>query len=352
MKHMRLLKSLLVILVAIFGVNMAMAQELSFSVDKQFLTPGDKATITVNMTNTVTLTSFGGTIVLPEGLSFVQEDGSDEYVCSSINPDCDAVLAPSTNPQKAGFMVLNTEKQKPSSGAFFTFDVNVDANFASHTTILFSDLLGSIVTTNSDGVEEQVVLTDEDFNADVYNENNLVLPKVENINIAVGETKTVEFILDYNFLSCVEYRVAFPVGLTVSNYKVSSERAPEHRIKSEDDYIAVYPKFNAKNYSFLGETGAIITFDVTATEELADDSEISFRNFLATTDTDPVQEYYCPDFTVKVTKGITTGINNIESEFAAKADGIYTISGVKVDKLVKGVNIVVKDGKATKIVKK
>ena len=56
---------------------------------------------------------------------------------------------------------------------------------------------------------------------------------------------------------------------------------------------------------------------------------------------------------MKVTKGGTsTGINGIESDFAAKADEIYTVSGLKVNKFVKGINIVVKDGKATKVVKK
>ncbi len=60
-----------------------------------------------------------------------------------------------------------------------------------------------------------------------------------------------------------------------------------------------------------------------------------------------------PNLKVKVVKdGTATGINGTESDFAAKADGIYTVSGLKVNKLVKGVNIVVKDGKATKVVKK
>ena len=63
--------------------------------------------------------------------------------------------------------------------------------------------------------------------------------------------------------------------------------------------------------------------------------------------------FYAEDLHIKVTKaGTATGINGIEADFAAKADGIYTISGLKVNQLVKGVNIVVKDGKATKVVKK
>ena len=47
------------------------------------------------------------------------------------------------------------------------------------------------------------------------------------------------------------------------------------------------------------------------------------------------------------------GINGINAdEFGEGADGIYQLNGVRTDKLQRGVNIVVKNGKAVKVVKK
>ena len=106
---------------------------------------------------------------------------------------------------------------------------------------------------------------------------------------------------------------------------------------------------------FKCTSGSIISFDVIADNTFNGDATIKFYDFLATTKAidGKVDQYYAKDLTVKVTKGGTsTGINGIESDFAAKADGIYTVSGLKVNKFVKGINIVVKDGKATKVVKK
>lgn len=349
MKHMRLIKSLLVLLLIAVGVNMASAQSVKFSIDKTFLTPGERASITVNMTSDIDLTAFSGMVELPDGLSFIPNKNGTKYIGAATNPECDFLLTPAgSSKAKAGFMVTNLSTQKPTKGAFFTFDVMVAEDFVPHANIKLTELIAAIA---NGGVVTEVV--DDDLVADVYNVNRKIEPTIADITIAPGETKTVEFVLNQEGLSCLEYRLALPAGLTISNYKISETRTPEHKIKAAGDYVAIFPVFTADNYNILGKEGAIFTFDVTATEELAENSEISIRNILATAATDPVDEYFGADFKVKVTKGgIATGINGIESDFAAKADGIYTISGLKVNKLVKGVNIVVKDGKATKVVKK
>lgn len=349
MKHMRLIKSLLVLLLVAVGVNMASAQSIKFSIDKTFLTPGERASITVNMTSDTELSAFSGMIELPEGLSFISNKKGDKYIGAATNPESDFLLAPAgSSKAKAGFMITNIKKQQPTSGAFFTIDVMVAENFASRATIKLTELLGAI---SHGGVVTRVL--DDDLVADVYNVNNKIQPIIADFSIAPGETKTVECVLNQEGVSCLEYRLDVPAGLTISNYKVSPTRTPEHKIKAEGDYVAIVPVFTADDYFIRGKEGAIFTFDVTASEELADNSEITIRNILGSAVTDPVTEFYAYDFKVKVTKdGTATGINGIESDFAAKADGIYTVSGLKVNKLVKGVNIVVKDGKATKVVKK
>ena len=113
---------------------------------------------------------------------------------------------------------------------------------------------------------------------------------------------------------------------------------------------------SSRPVDFVGTSGQLCSFEIQADENFVDGSEIQFNDILAATGGAvgvPSIAFFAPDLKVKVVKdGTATGISAIESDFAAKADGIYTVSGLKVNKLVKGVNIVVKDGKATKVVKK
>ena len=63
----------------------ASAQTMKFSADKVFITPGEKATVSLKLENDVDVKSFSGTITLPEGLSFVIDNVDDagiaDYVC-------------------------------------------------------------------------------------------------------------------------------------------------------------------------------------------------------------------------------------------------------------------------------
>ena len=58
--------------------------------------------------------------------------------------------------------------------------------------------------------------------------------------------------------------------------------------------------------------------------------------------------YFEQAFDIK--KAVTTGINGVEAE-GQDAEAVYSIGGVRLNKAAKGVNIVVRNGKAIKVVK-
>ena len=54
--------------------------------------------------------------------------------------------------------------------------------------------------------------------------------------------------------------------------------------------------------------------------------------------------------TIDVKKKIASAINGVEAE-SQDAEAVYSIGGVRLNKAAKGVNIVVRNGKAIKVVK-
>ena len=201
----------------------------------------------------------------------------------------------------------------------------------------------------------------EPFSVNAYNEALLFTPSVKDFTIKAGETKKVEFALDYeNYdLQGLEFNILLPEGLSIDkeSYTPSATRIPDHFITvKKSGRIGIQPDGSGKEYNIQGRTGMLFTFDVTASKEYnAEKSTITFYDFEAVTKSvnGKVDLYYAKDINVGVELGNATGINGINAdEFGEGADGIYQLNGVRTDKLQRGVNIVVKNGKAVKVVKK
>ena len=101
----------------------------------------------------------------------------------------------------------------------------------------------------------------------------------------------------------------------------------------------------------------MLTFDVTADESLAESAQILVKDIMSCAMADPKPEtpivpFYSPDVLINVTNTLTSGINNAAEGRYSDADAIYSINGVRTKSLQRGVNIVKKDGKTIKVVKK
>lgn len=370
MRHIRLISRLSMFILCFFVSLGALAgNEVALTVEKAYITPGQTATLTIKLNNTVVVGTVGATINLPEGLTFVKgkisDDGSYVPVMSTTEFSKKAILVTSTTkPNVAHFSIAKTGKKfQPSEGDLITFDVNVAENFGITGNIILDEGLGAYAEYDEEGNIVAKEYKVESSTTKLYNANELCFPSVADFSIAPGEKKTITLDLkdEKHLISLLSWNVKMPAGLSIDpeSYEAVKDRAPLHNVSiKKSGRLIIRPNGAAtklEELDILGTSGAIVSFDVIADASFSGDATIKFYDFLATTKAidGKVSQYYSKDFEVKVTKGSpATGINGIESEFAAKADGIYTISGLKVNQLVKGVNIVVKDGKATKVVKK
>ena len=154
--------------------------------------------------------------------------------------------------------------------------------------------------------------------------------------------------------------INMPEGLTIDMASfATTDRTVNHNVKAQvqnnsDIKVILYGK-PGKDNKFIGEEGAVFTFDVTADESLAESAQILVKDMFscAMADLDsPQVTFYSPDVLINVTNTLTSGINNAAEGRYSDADAIYSINGVRTKSLQRGVNIVKKDGKTIKVVKK
>ena len=352
MKHSRLY-SCVIALAMLFIANLgAMAQEYVLK-SISFLTPGEKGVLAVSMTNPDPVKSFEGRIVLPEGLTFVDAD-REEYckVGKTERTGKFSIAMQKKNDRNAFFLGYNIVDAyvQPGQGEVFTFEVNVSEDFTATSEIELSD--GAISMGNKNIVKTPVV------KGKVGNVADQIIATTNEVKVTEGTPATVTLSCDFQkeFMSFLSFTIQLPEGLSIvkDSEKADPDRCPNHVATIVDNYFTVIVADIFGNLNFLKKDGNLCSFEVVADDKFVDGSEIILKGINGVAKINKVNTaFYAEDLHIKVTKaGTATGINGIEADFAAKADGIYTISGLKVNQLVKGVNIVVKDGKATKVVKK
>lgn len=363
MKNNRLFKGLLMLFMVLFTTTSALAQVLKLTADKCFLAPGEIASVVVGLDNKDNLMALQGSVVLPEGLSFVTDEDNNvktELVGRGLTTKKTDLfmLVKESNKQAAFFNCATLSKSgvEAGSGEIFTFAVKASKDLAISQTIKFEGI--QMVTID---ISEPIIYQ-PDFTILACNSEYKLDFNVDPIKVVPGKNTTISINLNFEkaILAGMQFDLVLPAGLkaVAESETVDVNRGPKHEANlHENGHFVVYSKFDPKKiHSFEGTTGKLCSFEVVADDNFVDGSEIQFNNIIASTSGSANEEpvpFYAPNLKVKVVKdGTATGINAIESDFAAKADGIYTISGLKVNQLVKGVNIVVKDGKATKVVKK
>ena len=354
MKHTRLYSCLLAVVMLVMASATALAQEFAYTAKSAtFLKSGEKGTVSVSFSNSEKVRILEGKIKLPAELSFVVKNAEKGYLAiSSTDRTKDATLfLKSIDEHNAMFLVSTTPKGiAAGNGDIFTFDVNATSNIAIAQNIEFSGLNISVAA-------DKPVATANNFTATVCNDAFKLLPSVSPITVQKGVEQKVSFAMAFEpkVLSGLQFDLVMPEGLSVveDSYEVTS-RCPNHIAQLVKGHFTVLVKDITESRNFNGKDGDVCSFKVVANEKFVDGSEILFKNIKAvSSDEMGNTKYYGGDLAVKVTLDTTTGINGINAdEFGEGADGIYQLNGVRTDKLQRGVNIVVKNGKAVKVVKK
>lgn len=335
-----------------FVASIASAQTVKFSADKVFVNPGETATVTVSVESDVDVKSFSGEIALPEGLSFVEAAGG-EYACELGENFADATKTfGGTDARIAKFLVGGTDPVQDKN-VLFTFEVQADGAIAAKGDIEFSNLVGSY---------QLKKYTADDFTSMFVNNDYVVSPILSDLTILPGETKTVEIAMTTEQpmvgFSCV---IQLPEGLSIDKKSIkTTERTTNHKVikgeRTNGLYVGLTAQITANDNHFIGEEGAIMTFDVTAAEDFGTaGGQIVLTEILSNaqeTITSDIVELYSPDVVATVTNGTTTGVNGIDANIYGNAEGIYNLNGMRTDRLQKGVNIIKQSGKTIKVIKK
>ena len=331
--------------------SMASAQTVKFTADKVFVNPGETATVTVSVESDVDVKSFSGEIALPEGLSFVEAAG-DEYACELGENFADATKTLSPNGAgKAKFLVGGTDPVQDKN-VLFTFEVQADGAIAAKGDIQFSNLVAAY---------QLKKYTADNFTSMFVNNNFVVSPIISDFTILPGETKTAEIAFEtvqpLTGFTCV---LQLPEGLSIDKKSIkTTERTTNHKVIKGDRknglYVGLTAQLTAQDNKFIGEQGAVMTFDVTAAEDFGMGGEIVLTDILVSAQKDlqaDIVQLYSPDVVAKVTNGTATGVNGIDANIYGNAEGIYNLNGMRTDRLQKGVNIIKQSGKTIKVIKK
>lgn len=358
MKKNNFLKGLMMLMLAFFATTSALAQGLKLTVEKCFLAPGETTSVIVSLTNDEKVSLVTGYVQLPEGLTFVTEEGKSGYIQSAKIGRCATDKSFTLNfvrttydDQRAYFNFDLLRGLAAGTGEVMSFDVKATDKLAISQNITFDKV--NISPAN----RENPIAEQGSFNVLACNSEYKLDFTVDPIKVTVGKPTKVAVNLGFEKekLAGLQFDLVLPAGLkAVNTPEVVEDRCPAHfaNLAANGHFVVMA----SRPVDFVGTSGQLCSFEIQADETFVEGSEIQFNDIRAVTGGAvgvPSIPFFAPNLKVKVVKdGTATGINSIESDFAAKADGIYTVSGLKVNKLVKGVNIVVKDGKATKVVKK
>ena len=112
MRHIRLISRLSMFILCFFVSLGALAgNEVALTVEKAYITPGQTATLTIKLNNTVVVGTVGATINLPEGLTFVKgkisDDGSYVPVMSTTEFSKKATLVTCTTKPNVSYFFIS-----------------------------------------------------------------------------------------------------------------------------------------------------------------------------------------------------------------------------------------------------
>lgn len=403
----------LLLMTLVMGVSYANADEVNnpvtLTVDPVSTMPGNIIDVPIMYESTEEQNTFQMDIVLPKGLTFELTDGKYGTVGDAIPQGClyeekfkdnredglDAVrvvcvsmVTPFKKGQLLTFKVKATDEladvtqikleKIKFSKIYFTYTIDVknikkewDANEAANTKInealtalmtaldaadakinetcvesvktVYLDKLGDCVTNiNKQAMElnakyAAIQLTEkdaEDFVADCAKAQ-------AQFDVIVAESATaMTKRVEANEAANDTFQAAFTEISTLLNdadAKINDE-CPDVKDTYLDKLAEIATQVNQKGME-LGSLYAAVEL----TQEVADKAAADIKAFAA-----QIKDIVAA--AVKAQNEIATGINSINADFQ-NAEAVYSIGGVRLNKAAKGVNVVIRNGKAIKVVK-
>lgn len=337
---------------ALFAGFSTVNADNTLSADKVFISAGETKTVTVNLSNDEDVAGVGIDIYLPEGLSFVATGnldpatGEHPEMISSITDRVENIwMGQLSQREGAEFGILAIGGTiKAGTGAIATFNVKASDDFAAD---------AAIIQYKNTGVNFN------EFESRVINGKYQVTLSMDDIVIKKGGEAKVDICLNNpveEIWGC-GINITLPEGLDITE-AVKTERTSEKDLlfKHLDDPHEVYIDFSSVNNKLIpGSEGAIVTLTFKAAEDLAEGTQVKLYNFQGNLLEEVPYQYLSEDVFVPVKiDDMTTGIENVNADVDADggSEAVYDLSGRRISKNTKGIQIRKVNGKAVKVVVK
>lgn len=257
--------------------------------------PGETKTITFSLDNSQEFFGFQADINLPEGLAIADRDGKPDCSLSQRANSSYAMVSNrlADNSIRVGAFSTDHTAISGDSGALLYINVTAAADFAGGT-MTVSDIL----FTNAD--DKDVALPDCTVEIGNKHVDRLYIP---DFGITVGETVDVAIMLDNETqFTAFQSDIYLPEGLSVvAGSAAMTSRGSGHTIsmRSYDDGRVRLACLSLDNALFTGDSGALVTLQVSATAQAAETCTIELRNNIFSTAN--AREYVIPNSTTNVT---------------------------------------------------
>lgn len=394
----------------VMGFSYANAEDVNpvtISVDPVQTMPGSVIDIPVNYESSTEFVAFQMDIVLPEGLSFEQDD--KQFIVGGNALD-DHILAKKYNEETKALRVMFYSMQNSplKNGTLFTFKVKANDQLADVSKIEFKKVKfasGGVYFTYSFDVKNIKKEWDanEAANTKINEALTSLMTALDAADAKINETcvESVKTVYLDKLGDCVTNINKQAMEL---NAKYAAIQLTE---KDAEDFVADCAKAQAQFETIVAESAAAMTKRVEANEAANDTFQAAFTEISTLlNDADAKINKECKDVkdtyldqlaeiatqvnqkgmelgslyaaveltqevadkaaaeinafaaqikdivaaAVKAQNEIATGIHGITADFQ-NAEAVYSIGGVRLNKAAKGVNVVIRNGKAIKVVK-
>ncbi len=288
---------LVVMLTMFFGALSATNAADRFYIEAANIEPGETTTLAFQLDNEQTFYGFQADIRLPEGLEIQTRDNGKAAV--TLSSRCDGSFTVVSNLLASGVIrlgALSTSHVAISgnSGALLYMQVQASEDFTGGT-ISLNDIL--FVGEHN----REVALPNHTVDIGTVHNDRFY---IEDFKIAVGETRRVSIILDNETaFAAFQTNIYLPEGINFAggSLEMTSRGGNGHALtaKSFSDGRTRIICFDSSLTPFTGNSGALVSFEVTATKDAAETSEIRLANQLFSVANG--KEYVLPNSSCTVT---------------------------------------------------
>ncbi|MDE6300876.1 MAG: hypothetical protein K2M19_04100 [Muribaculaceae bacterium] len=303
-----LIQHLLITLALLLGAMSAASAADRFYLDAVNIEPGETTDLTFNLDNEQTIYGFQADVALPEGVAIITTSSDKAEITLSERCDGSYVTVSNllaSNVVRLGAFSTSHAAISGESGALFSLKVKADDDFAGGT-LSVSNIF---CTAEND---RDVELPDFSIELGNRHSDNFYIP---DFKAFVDQTKTVAIILDNETpFTAFQTDIYLPEGIIIvpDSFELTSRGSSGHSISTKffDDGRTRIACFSQDNEVFSGNSGDLLTFELTAIKEAAEKSVIELKNQIFTTAN--AREYVLPNSITNVTTEIdNTGVGTI-----------------------------------------